>query len=99
MHEVQPALPLREDTFLGVCEGLGEDLRIPSNLIRIAFAGLLFWNPLAALGAYTAAGMLVLFSRLLFPRPRIASSQAAEAAVARDGVAQEAEAEPVALAA
>lgn len=57
----------RGDTFFGVCEGLGEDLGIHSNLIRLAFAGLLFWNPVAALISYLAAGSFVAALRWLVP--------------------------------
>ena len=95
MHK--PALPLRDDTFLGVCEGLGEDLKIPSNLLRVALAGLLFWSPLVGLAVYAAAGLLVLVSRLVFPTPKTAA--AAEAAPAEAAVQETAEAEPIALAA
>ena len=61
------SLPTRGDTFFGVCEGLGEDLGIHSNLIRLAFAGLLFWNPLAALISYMAAGLFVAALRWMVP--------------------------------
>lgn len=57
----------RHDTMLGICEGLGDDLRINSNLIRVAFALGLFFNPVAAIAAYLGAGVLVLATRLLFP--------------------------------
>ena len=60
----------RDDTFFGVCEGLGEDLRIPSNLFRITFALGFFFSPTIAVGIYFALGALVLVSRLLFPAPR-----------------------------
>ena len=97
MNKVKPALPLRDDTFLGVCEGIGEDFGISGNWLRLAFAGLLFWNPLAALGGYAAAGALVLFSRLVFPKPQIAS--VAEPVQVEQPAEEEAQAEPVALAA
>jgi len=58
------------DTFFGVCEGLGEDLRIPSNLLRLGFAIGLFFSIQGAVIAYAALGVLVLGSRLLFPAPR-----------------------------
>ena len=67
----QPSLIARDDTFLGVCEGLGEDLRIPSSLLRLGFALALFFNPLAAVLAYLGAGVLVALSRLIAPNPRI----------------------------
>ena len=66
----------RPDTFFGVCEGLSEDLGIHANFFRIAFAGLFFWNPLAALGAYAATGAVVALSRFLFPNPRAAAAPA-----------------------
>lgn len=75
----------RDDTFFGICEGLGEDLRINANLLRVALAGLLFFNPLAAIGAYAGAGLLVLVSRLLVPNPRpapVAEVEPAEAETA-----------------
>lgn len=62
----------RDDTFFGVCEGLGEDLRIPSNLFRVGFALGFFFAPLAVVAAYLALGALVLISRLAFPAPRAA---------------------------
>ena len=68
----QPSLIARDDTFLGVCEGLGEDLRIPSSLLRLGFAVALFFSPLAAVVGYLGAGMLVALSRLIAPNPRIA---------------------------
>ena len=93
----------REDTFFGVCQGLGEDLGIPPVFLRLALAGLLFWNPWAAAAAYLTGGAVVLFARLLYPVPRTA--EAAEPDVAEpaaEGALEpepEAEAEPVPLAA
>lgn len=66
----QGNLLTRDDTFLGVCEGIGEDLRIPSNLLRAAFAIGLFFSPTGSIAAYLALGLLVLASRLAFPKPR-----------------------------
>lgn len=60
----------RDDTFFGVCEGLGEDLGLGANWLRLAFTGLLFWNAPIALAAYAAAGTLVLVTRLIVPNPR-----------------------------
>jgi len=68
----------RPDTFFGVCEGLGEDIRIPSNLFRLAFALGLFFSIQGAVIAYFSAGLLVLASRLLFPAaPRRSKVRAA----------------------
>jgi phage shock protein PspC (stress-responsive transcriptional regulator) len=69
----------RDDTFFGVCEGLGEDLRIPSNLFRVAFSLGFFFSPQGAIMVYAALGALVLFSRLVFPAPRAARTAAAPA--------------------
>lgn len=58
----------RDDTFFGVCEGLGQDLGVPANLLRLGFAGLLFYSPVASIGLYFGLGALVLASRLIFPK-------------------------------
>ena len=92
-------LPLRDDTFFGVCEGLGEDLGIPSNLLRLALSLMLFWNPAAAVATYFAAGVLVLFTRLVFPKPRIAAADEAAPVQVEPAVQEPAEAAPVPLAA
>ena len=99
MPSQQPSLFTRPDTFFGVCEALGEDLRIHANLFRILFAGLLFWSPATAIGAYAAAGMLVGLSRWLYPNPRPASIVEAAAPETAAEPAPAFEAEPVRLAA
>ena len=59
----------REDTMLGVCEGLGQETGLPPLLFRIAFAVGLFWNPLAMIVGYLALGIaLALFRWALPPR-------------------------------
>ncbi len=77
----------RDDTFFGVCEGLGEDLRIPSNLFRVGFALAFFFAPMGVVIAYFSLGALVLVSRLAFPNPRgakrIKAAPAAAIAVAQ----------------
>jgi phage shock protein PspC (stress-responsive transcriptional regulator) len=65
----------RPDTFFGVCQGLGEDLRIHPNLLRLALAGLLFFNPPAAAAAYAAAGALVFLTRYFYPNPSPAAAE------------------------
>jgi phage shock protein C len=70
MQASDTALPLRDDTLLGVCEALGEDLHFNPLWLRIALAGLLLWNPVAVVSFYLAAGILVAVSRWLYPRPR-----------------------------
>lgn len=65
--ESNTALPLRSDTFLGVCEAIGQDLGINPNWIRLLFAPVILISPLAAIGAYLGLGGAVAASRWLFP--------------------------------
>ncbi len=74
---------MRDDTFLGVCEALGEDFRIPANLLRIALAPLLIWNPVLVFSAYVMAGVLIALLRWIVPNPsgdRVALPAATEEA-------------------
>ncbi len=90
MQNSQPSLISRDDTFFGVCAGLGEDFGFNPIFLRLAFAAFLFFNPVAALGAYAGAGAIVLLSRLLAPNPRpVAAPQTivrAQAAAGNDPV-------------
>jgi len=70
MQETQGNLLTRDDTFFGVCQGLGEDLGISGNWFRLAFALALFFSPLGAILGYAIAGALVFASRLLVPNRR-----------------------------
>lgn len=83
----------RDDTFLGICEALGEDFRISPLLLRLGMTGFLFFNPLAAIATYLGAGILVGLSRWIAPNPSVAPPAAAEPE------ALPAEAEPLAIAA
>ena len=62
------ALPLRSDTFLGVCEAIGQDLGINPNWLRVAFAPFIMLSPMLTIGVYLALGAVVALSRWLFPR-------------------------------
>lgn len=75
MQTAQPNLLTRSDTMFGVCQGLGEDLGIHPNVLRVALAGLLFFFPVATIAGYGIAGLLVLMSRYLFPDPRRATAE------------------------
>lgn len=79
MHSIQPSLFARPDTLLGICEGLAEDFRVNPLWLRLPLTLLLFFNPVAAVGGYLAAGAIVLLSRLLVPNPRLAAAQTASA--------------------
>lgn len=63
-------LPLRSDTFLGVCEAIGQDLGFNANWLRVLFGSLLLWNPAAVIGAYLGLGVVVAVSRWYFPVAR-----------------------------
>ena len=66
----QVALPLRSHTILGVCEAIGEDFGFNPTFLRVPFAASVLYSPTYAIGAYLAVGLVVLASRLLFPRPK-----------------------------
>lgn len=75
-------LLMRDDTFFGVCEAIGEDFGFNSNWLRLAFGVSLLWNPTVVVGAYLALGVLVAFSRLVVRNPKAAPATPAEAAAA-----------------
>lgn len=64
----------RNDTFLGVCEAIGEDFGVPANLLRLAFAGLFFFQPIGAIALYLLLGLAVMVSRKLYPSVRAEAS-------------------------
>src|SRR3954449_5458552 len=70
--EIEPALPLRSHTILGVCEAIGHDFGFIPVFLRLVFAASVLWNPLLSVAAYFGLGVVVLASRLLFPDRRIA---------------------------
>ena len=81
-QENQVALPLRNHTILGVCEGIGEDFGFNPIWLRIPLAASVIWNPMIAFALYFGLGAIVLVSRLVFPKPKATSSSvAAETAV------------------
>lgn len=73
MQDVQGNLFTRDDTFFGVCQGLGEDLGINPNWLRIAIPAPLFFYPAETVAGYAVAGLLVLLTRLIYPNPRAAA--------------------------
>ena len=66
----QVALPLRSHTILGACEAIGEDFGFNPVFLRIPFAASVICSPMLAIGTYFALGLVVLASRLLFPKKR-----------------------------
>jgi phage shock protein C len=84
MQSAQPSLFLRDDTFFGVCEALGEDFGFNPLFLRIVFAVALIWNPIAVVAAYAGAGVVVMISRWL--APNLSQPVALEAAAASEAM-------------
>lgn len=77
MQNVQYAAPEVDDldsnepdSLFGICQAAGEDLHINPFFLRVGLIALLFFGPWLAVGAYVGLGVVVLASRLLFPKPR-----------------------------
>ena len=77
MSSAQSSVFTRDDTFFGVCEALGEDLRIHPNLLRVGFALALFFNTIAAIGAYLGLGLFIAVLRWFVPNPAVARPEPA----------------------
>lgn len=71
---------LRDDTFLGACEGLGKDLGFPPTLLRVVLALTLYFFPAATLATYLALATLVFVTRLIAPDPLVAAAPVRPAA-------------------
>ena len=69
-HEAEANPAYKPDTILGVCEAVGNELGFNPTLLRVAFLPLLFFAPKVMIGAYLGLGLVVLASRLVFPKPR-----------------------------
>jgi phage shock protein PspC (stress-responsive transcriptional regulator) len=82
MEDQNTSLIARDDTFFGVCQGIGEDFGFNPAYLRVALGVALLVNPPVVLGVYAALGVLVLFSRLVFPNPRAVPAAADAAAPA-----------------
>ncbi len=76
MTTQQASLFAREDTMLGICQGVGEDLGFNPNYLRIALGLALFLSPVGTLVAYLAMGLVVFTSRLIWPERRRAADVA-----------------------
>jgi phage shock protein C len=74
----QVALPLRSHTILGVCEGIGEDFGFNPTFLRVPLAAMVVYSPMIAIGTYLALGLVVLASRLIFPKAKTVSVSTAE---------------------
>lgn len=78
----QAPLPLRSHTIFGVCEGIAEDFGFNPIFLRVPLAAMVLWSPTIAIGAYLALGVVVLASRLLFPKQKFAAVSEVELAPA-----------------
>jgi phage shock protein C len=63
----QTNLIMRNDTLLGVCQAIGDDLGFNPLLLRVPFAACLLLNPLLVVGTYFGLGALVFVSRWAYP--------------------------------
>lgn len=95
-QQFEPALPLRGDTILGVCEALGQDFGFNANYLRIVLASLVLWNSFAAIGIYLALGTAVAVSRWIYPAPRRIAVPEVTAPVTTPAADNQAEAERLA---
>lgn len=71
----EPALPFRKDTFLGVCEAIGQDFGFHPNWLRVAFASVFLVSPAIVVGTYLGLGLVVAVSRYLAPDKAMAARQ------------------------
>ncbi len=74
MPHRQPNLFLRNDTMLGVCQGLGEEFGFNPLWLRLALASALLWNPPVVIASYLALAVAFAVARWLYPVPQTAST-------------------------
>ena len=89
----------RDDTILGVCQGIGDDLGFNPLWLRVAFAVGVYMNPVAAIATYFGLGIIVLATRLIIREPRRAAPAIAAQPAAAPVAANTGEAEVLAVAA
>ena len=73
----------RNDTLLGVCEGLGDEFGFNANYLRVVLAALLLWNAAVVVGVYVALGVVLAIGRRIWPaqtEPEEAASPATKLA-------------------
>lgn len=61
------ALPLRDDTMLGVCAGLGEEFGLNPNILRVLLGVIVLFDIKIAVVTYLGLGLALALGRLLFP--------------------------------
>ena len=95
----QPSPLARDDTLLGVCAALGEDLGFNPFYLRLALGVALLWNPGMVIAGYLAAALVIAVSRWFVPNLVFAEAAAGEPGAARDLVERNDNAEALAAAA
>jgi phage shock protein PspC (stress-responsive transcriptional regulator) len=90
-------LLLRNDTVLGVCEGIGTDFGFHPNWLRLTLASLFYFFPAGVIAAYLGMGLVVAFTRWIAP-DRI-EAEAPRLTAVPTPAPEHVEAEPVVLAA
>lgn len=58
---------LRNDTLLGICQAIGDDLGFNADFLRVPLAAGIIFAPALMVGIYLALGALVFVSRTFFP--------------------------------
>ena len=65
----------RDDTLLGVCEGLGEEFGFNADYLRVMLGAALLWNAAAVVAGYLAVGVVLAAARRAWPRrPAVAAN-------------------------
>ena len=72
---------LRNDTMLGVCQGLGEEFGFNPTWLRLALAFGVLWNPPAVVAIYLALGAALAIGRWFAPLPSADAAATAAPAV------------------
>ena len=72
---MQPAMTnllLRNDTIFGVCEAIGQDFGFHPNWLRVTLGSLIYFAPVAVIGGYFVAGVIVAATRWIAPDELVA---------------------------
>ena len=63
-------LPARDDTLLGICQAIGDDLSFNPDWLRVSLAASLLWDARVMIAGYLAAGLMVAMVGWLVPSRR-----------------------------
>jgi phage shock protein PspC (stress-responsive transcriptional regulator) len=97
MRLPKPTLLTRDDTLLGVCQALGHDFGFNPFFLRALLGVLLLWNPVAIVGGYLGAAIILGVIRWIYPDPvQAAPAEAAPAAAQAAELVLEPQPQPLA---